>query len=123
VPEAQGGQRRNAAHYHSIVHRKRAGFGAQLPRSWRTADQSRLQSSLYPPNAQKNTRTGNKTPEIAKLCKGLQKNSKKTQKRKKPIKTVVGRKKDVFIGTLVAEYHATTESCSDKFHVGISNVA
>jgi hypothetical protein len=70
VPEAHGGQRRNAARYQCIVHRKWAGFGAQLSRSWRTADQSRMQSSYDPRNAQNNTRRGKRTPTRAIKNKG-----------------------------------------------------
>jgi hypothetical protein len=77
LPDSQGGQRRNAAHYHCIVHRKWAGFGPQLPRSWRTVDQSRVQSTYDTRNAQKHTRTGNTTPEIAKKRKGQRKTAKK----------------------------------------------
>jgi hypothetical protein len=88
VPEVQGSQRRNAAHFHCIVHRKRAGFGAQLPRSWRTADQSGLQSSYDPQNGQNKHSNRQKKPESKKqhgLAKKTAKKRKKTQKDDKNI--------------------------------------
>jgi hypothetical protein len=80
VSEALGGQRRYAAHYLRIMHRKRAGFGALLPHSWRTADQSRKQSSYDPRKAQKKAIEQARTPERAKnawVSKIQQKNGKK----------------------------------------------
>jgi hypothetical protein len=80
VSEAQGGQRRNAAHYHCIVHLKRAGFGAQLPRSWRTADQEQYAVELRPAERQKKTDRPKKRPREQK-SHGLANNVKN---RKKP---------------------------------------
>jgi hypothetical protein len=96
VLEAQGGQRRNAAHYHCIVHRKRAGFGARLPRGWRTADQSRMQSGYDPRNAQKKDSTGQKNAREGKNERKGQQKNRKNAKYSKTIKTFADQ--DVFIG-------------------------
>jgi hypothetical protein len=61
TPEAQGGQRRSAAHYHCILRRRWAGFGVQLPLRWRTADQSRMESSYGPVELPKQTLLQEKT--------------------------------------------------------------
>jgi hypothetical protein len=87
VPEAQGEQGINAAHSHCIVHRKRAGFGAQLPRSWRTAAQSKTKSRYDLRNAQKYTRTGKNKPERIKTPKELQKTNKKRKQRQMNLPT------------------------------------
>jgi hypothetical protein len=83
APEAQGGQKRNAARYHCIVHRKRAGFGAQLPRSWRKqikAGCNRAATRGTP----ENTRTDKKIPESAKKRKNS-KNHKNAKRAKSTI--------------------------------------
>jgi hypothetical protein len=68
APEAQGGQKRNAARYHCIVHQKRAGFGAQLPRSWRKqikAGCNRAATRGTP----ENTRRDKKYPRVQKSAR------------------------------------------------------
>jgi hypothetical protein len=77
VEPAEGRQGKSTAHYHSIVHRKRAGFWAQLPRSWSTADRNRMQSRNDPRNAQEPfERTKRNTK---KSSKGQQKYSQKSK--------------------------------------------
>jgi hypothetical protein len=70
-----------------------------LPGSWRTAEQSRMQSSDDPPNAQKSDRTGTRTPERAKKLTGEQKNSKKRKKTQKSDKNICQPGETVFIRT------------------------
>jgi hypothetical protein len=81
VSEAQGGQRRNAAHYHCIVHLKRAGFRAQLPRSWRTADQELDAVELRPAERPKKTLTDQKNARGSKKRAGQQTTSKNAKTR------------------------------------------
>jgi hypothetical protein len=108
VSEAQGGQRRYAAHYHCIMHRKRADFGAQLPRCWRTADQSRRQSSHDPRNARKNTprtATGKRTQGCAKKTHKTQKNDKNSCR---------PQKNDFFRG--ISKNHLSVEGWAETRH-------
>jgi hypothetical protein len=90
VPEAQGGRRRNDARYNCIVHRKRADFGAQSPRSRRTTDRSRMpveQRLAKPPNT---TRNNKQKHEQTKKRNEQEKNGKKQ----------LPTQKNVFIRTL-----------------------
>jgi hypothetical protein len=108
VPEVLGGQGKNAAHHHCIVHRKQAGDAALLLSSWGTANRSRMQSSYDPRNAPKTLeRTGKNTGE--QKTQGTAKKHCKNEKiaiNAKNDKNICQTQKDVFIRTPYAsEYN------------------
>jgi hypothetical protein len=74
------------------MHRKRAGFGALLPLSWRTTDQSSMQSSYGRRNAQKALEQAKERLRGQKVARVCKKTAKKP-KNAKAIKTFADPKK------------------------------
>jgi hypothetical protein len=98
VPEVQGSQRRNAAHYHCIVC---IGSGRVSEPNCREAGEQQIRAgcnrAMTRRTVKTSTRTGKKNRDSKKKMQGLaKKSSKKKQKTQKTIKTVADPKKRVF---------------------------
>jgi hypothetical protein len=62
---------------HGIVHRKWASFGTHMPHSWRTADQSWIQSNYDPRHAQNSLERAKKNARESKMNRTAKKRKKR----------------------------------------------
>jgi hypothetical protein len=89
VPEAQGGQRRNASHHHCVVHRKRVGrpIAAQLAHSRFGAGRNRAKTRTTPKKTLEQEKTPDRTKEKPDRIKEKPDRAKNVKKSKKQQKT------------------------------------